>query len=119
MEIIEHQVNGKNIATLTNDLPVIRDVESATDLIGNLYYLGYDALVLQQSDLILDFFDLKTKLAGEVLQKFSNYRIRLAIVGDWSQIDSKSLLEFIRESNAGSLIFFANNDKEAMDKLSE
>ena len=37
-------------------------------------------LVLDETDLGADFFDLRTGLAGEVLQKFTNYRARLAIV---------------------------------------
>ena len=37
-------------------------------------------LVLDEQQLAADFFDLRTGLAGEVLQKFTNYRARLAIV---------------------------------------
>lgn len=37
-------------------------------------------LILDEKDLSPDFFDLRTGLAGEVLQKFTNYRARLAIV---------------------------------------
>src|SRR5262249_31486711 len=38
------------------------------------------ALVLSESDLGLDFFDLRTGLAGELIQKLVNYRVRVAIV---------------------------------------
>lgn len=117
MEIKEHTFNGKNIATVAADGPIIHDVDSAIDLIGNVYYLGYDALVLQYEQLNPAFFDLKTKLAGEVLQKFSSYRLRLAIVGDWTHVTSKSLQDFIRESNAGKLVFFASSTDEALQKL--
>jgi len=37
-------------------------------------------LVLDEAHLGPDFFDLRTGLAGEVFQKFTNYRARLAIV---------------------------------------
>jgi uncharacterized protein DUF4180 len=37
-------------------------------------------LVLDERQIAADFFDLRTGLAGEVLQKFTNYRARLAIV---------------------------------------
>jgi len=37
-------------------------------------------LVLDEKDLSADFFDLRTGFAGDVLQKFTNYRARLAIV---------------------------------------
>ena len=38
-------------------------------------------------------------MAGEILQKFSNYRVRLAIVGDFTPYSSKSIKDFIYESN--------------------
>jgi len=37
-------------------------------------------LVLDEKDLSADFFDLKTGLAGQVLQKFVNYRTKLAVI---------------------------------------
>lgn len=37
-------------------------------------------LILDESRIAPGFFDLRTGFAGEVLQKFANYRARLAIV---------------------------------------
>jgi len=37
-------------------------------------------LLLDESQLGPGFFDLRTGLAGEVFQKFTNYRVRLALV---------------------------------------
>lgn len=37
-------------------------------------------LLLDESHLSKDFFDLKTGFAGQVLQKFVNYRTRLAVI---------------------------------------
>ena len=37
-------------------------------------------LILDESDLGADFFDLRTGLAAAVLQKFTHFRARLAIV---------------------------------------
>lgn len=117
MDIIEHIVNQKLIASIASDIPVIRDMESGTDFIGEIYYLGYYAVILEKTHFVADFFDLKTKLAGDILQKFSNYRVRLAIVGNWEQETSSSLQDFIRESNAGALIHFASSTAEALKKL--
>ncbi|MFZ2340826.1 MAG: DUF4180 domain-containing protein [Bacteroidales bacterium] len=66
-----------------------------------------------------DFFDLKTKIAGDILQKFSNYRMKLAIIGDFSAIKSKSLRDFIRESNNAGTINFVGSMEEAMVKLNK
>ena len=56
-------------------------------------------------------------MAGEILQKFSNYRMRLVIVGDFSALESKSLRDFIYESNKGKLVGFVSTAEEALHKL--
>jgi len=58
-------------------------------------------------------------LAGEILQKFSNYRVRLAIVGDFSTFTSKSIKDFIYESNKGRHINFVSSLDEAIKVLSK
>jgi hypothetical protein len=71
------------IAEIISDQLVITDVDSAVDLLGNVYHQGFDHLIVHEKNIVPAFFDLKTRLAGEVLQKFSNYRVRLAIVGNF------------------------------------
>ncbi|MCH7400850.1 DUF4180 domain-containing protein [Belliella kenyensis] len=63
------------------------------------------------------FFDLKTGIVGEVLQKFSQYKFPLTIVGDFSKYDSTSLKKFIFESNKGKQIGFLSSTDEALEKL--
>ena len=53
----------------------------AVELVGNLYYQETDKIILHEKAIIPVFFDLKNKLAGDILQKFSNYRMRWAILG--------------------------------------
>ena len=62
-------------------------------------------------------FDLKTGLAGEILQKYTNYSVKVAIVGDFSVYESKSLKDFIYECNHGKQIFFVENIDDALDRL--
>nr|WP_280739939.1 DUF4180 domain-containing protein [Pedobacter borealis] len=56
-------------------------------------------------------------MAGEILQKFSNYRVSLAIIGDFSPYQSKSIKDFIYESNKGKHINFLGSAAEALTKL--
>lgn len=42
--------------------------------------MDHGGLMLEESQLGPGFFDLTTGLAGEVFQRFTNYRVRLAIV---------------------------------------
>lgn len=119
MEIKEHIINHIKIAEIISDERVIESAQDGLDLLGNLYYQGFDKVILHEKNITSDFFDLKTKLAGEILQKFSNYRIPLAIVGDFSQYKSKSFQDFISESNTTQHINFATSLPEALERLSE
>ena len=62
---------------------------------------------------------IRTGMAGEILQKFSTYQVQLAIVGDFSEIISKSLKDFIYESNKMGRINFLPGREEALSRLSQ
>jgi hypothetical protein len=106
MEIIEQIEVGTRVAKIKSEAILINNLDDATQLLGDLYYQGFDKIILEEKHICPDFFDLKTKLAGEILQKFSNFKMKLAIVGDWGKYESKSLQDFIFESNKGTLINF-------------
>ncbi len=74
-------------------------------------------IILDKSLICEEFFDLKTRLAGEILQKFINYQFKIAIVGDFSVYTSKSLVDFIYECNQGKDIFFFGDEKQAIEKF--
>lgn len=115
-EIKQSVVAG--VAIVTCDEPVIVDVQSALDLMATVRYeTDCGAIVLPKAGLTEAFFDLKTTLAGQVLQKFVNYQMKLAIVGDFSGYASKALRDFIHESNSGRQIFFLPTEAEAVTKL--
>src|SRR5690606_35038667 len=117
MNIQTHHINNTEIAEVRSEDIVIQNANDALDLMGNIYYQGFDKIIIHQKDLTEDFFDLKNKMAGEILQKFSNYRVRLAIVGDYSKFSSKSLKDFIYESNKGKQVYFATSLEEALNDL--
>ncbi|MDD3972384.1 MAG: DUF4180 domain-containing protein [Clostridia bacterium] len=111
--------NGKNIAIVKSSNALICDVQSALDFIANINYeTGCNRIVIYKSVLCEEFFNLKTKIAGDILQKFINYQIRAAIVGDFGKYSSKSLKDFIYECNNGKDIFFLSKEEEAIQALS-
>ena len=71
-------------------------------------------MVLRKEQIDEPFFRLSTGLAGEVLQKFVNYHMKLAIVGDFSGYTSKPLQDFIRESNEGRHVCFQPDEGAAL-----
>lgn len=117
MEIKTHQINNTAIAEVVSQGIVINNIEDGIDLLGNVYYQGFDKMILYEKNLTTEFFDLKTKMAGEILQKFSNYRMRLIIVGDFTKYDSKSLKDFIFESNNGRMVNFVGSVDDALRTL--
>ena len=96
---------------------VISTIEDAFNLMADLYYQNYDAIILHEENITPTFFDLKTGIAGEILQKFSNYKMRLAIVGDFTTYDSKSFNDFVFESNKNRQINFVGSVEGAMEQL--
>lgn len=87
--------------------------EVAAELLMNCHYQGTDSLIVHEHNLPAEFFDLKTKLAGDILQKFSTYQGRLSIVGDFSKYEGRSLRDFIYESNKGRRINFVTTVEDA------
>jgi len=108
----------------TSQGPVAQAVFSPEETISD-YSTFFDAvmgapagtLAVAREKITDRFFDLKTGPAGEILQKVSTYRKRLVILGDFSKIDSKSLGDFIRESNRTGKVLFVKTIKEAQTLL--
>ncbi|QWU45322.1 MULTISPECIES: DUF4180 domain-containing protein [Bacillus] len=119
MEIKKVVIGGINIAVVRNDRVLISDVQSALDLMATVQYEADSKWIVINKSLISEsFFDLKTRLAGDILQKFINYSVKIAIVGDFSMYTSKSLKDFIYECNKGKDIFFLATEQQSIEKLS-
>lgn len=93
----------------------IASTDDILNFFGDCYLNNCLAMIIGKEDFDESFFDLKTGIAGDILQKMSNYSMRLAIVGDFSKVESKSLRDFIRESNRRKFINFVSSDSEALD----
>lgn len=118
---IEHMKdNGIDIAVISSDEMVIVDAQSALDLAMTVKYeTGAMRIVIDKNAICGDFFVLSTGMAGEILQKFMNYHVKMAVYGDYSQYTSKPLRDFIYESNHGKDFFFVDTKEEAVQKLTE
>lgn len=114
MKIEIHTANSLKIAEIVSESIVIGSLQDAIDLLGECYFLGAGIMIVNEKNIVKDFFNLKTGIAGEILQKFSNYRMRLAIVGDFKKHPGKSLKDFIFESNNSGKIIFVKTKEEAL-----
>ena len=118
MNIRTTERNGVIVAVVESCETLILDVQSALDLIATVQYESNSKrIVLDKGAIANEFFLLSSGLAGDVLQKFINYRTKLAIVGDYSHYTSKPLHAFIYESNNGCDVFFVHTEEEAVERL--
>ncbi len=111
--------NKKNIVVIEmeNHKPLIFDTASALDLAMSLnYHYQTTDIILRKEAIINGFYDLSSGIAGEILQKYINYDIHLAIVGDFSE-GSQALKDFIREANKGNNFYFVSTFEEAVECL--
>ena len=111
---ISHTIGKAMVAEVAANDMLLTVPEDANDLLGNAYYQGFDGMIISADKISPRFFDLKTRLAGEILQKFSTFQMRLAIVGNFSTFTSESLKSFVYESNRGSLIHFSPTTADAV-----
>lgn len=121
MHIKEYMENGCKIIIIeaADDEKVIADVQSALDLMMRAKYeWNTDRIAIDKKAVADDFFILSTTLAGEILEKYIQYGMKLAIFGDFSVYTSKPLKDFIFESNKGKDFFFVTGEEEAVQKLS-
>ena len=112
-----HDLDNTKVAELISDEQIINSLDNALDVMGNASYLGAYAVLVKKEQITPEFFDLKTGVAGEILQKFSTYNMQLGIMGDFSKINSQSLRDFIYESNKMGRIVFGSTMKDILNLL--
>lgn len=91
----------------------------ALDLIGNAGYQGAAWVVVPVERFDETFFQLSTRVAGDIIQKFVQYRVGLAVIGDISRhtTDSSALRDFVRECNRGRQTWFLADIDELRERL--
>lgn len=93
--------------------------DTALELIGDAMGCQAEVVAVPVERVADTFFALRSGVAGEVVQKFVNYRIRLVIVGDISSrvADSDALRDFVREANRGNQVWFVTDRAELEERL--
>ena len=93
--------------------------QDALDLIGEAWGVGAECVCVPAGRFDPSFFDLSTGRAGEFVQKFVNYGVRLVVLGDISSYvaASNALRDFVRESNRGAHLWFLASSEELAERL--
>lgn len=121
MPDIVKELHGLRVLVCAQDGAKLETERDGDDLLGAAFSENAAMVAVPVARLHPAFFQLSTRLAGGVTQKFANYRIRLAIVGDVSPwiTTSKPFHDFVYESNRGGQLWFVRNMDELESRLAE
>jgi Domain of unknown function (DUF4180) len=95
------QQNGKTFIECLPGVLCLQNERDALDLVAACGENDTPLLLLYAENLAPTFFDLSTRLAGEILLKFTNYRIRAAAVLTPELATKGKFGEFVLETNRG------------------
>lgn len=115
-----HERGSHRTAEVVAEGVVVHTAEDVLDMLASVLWIEEaQHLVLHEGNVTPQFFDLTTGVLGDILQKCSNYRFRLALVGEFDKYGSNSLRAFIAESNRSGHVLFVKTLEEALERLTD
>lgn len=110
-----HRHAGRTIL----ELPAEGEPLGALDIIGETYGTGVDWVAIPASRLPDNFFRLRSGVLGEFTQKFVNYGLRLAVIGDVSRhMDaSTAFRDYVVETRRTGGIWFCDDMPALLGRL--
>lgn len=109
--------DGQKIILASESGVVIHSFSDISNAVGSTF--GSEGLILTEQDVSPDFFRLRTGLAGELFQKFSNYKLRLALVLPDFAAHGERFSELAYEHSTHNQIRFVHTLEEAKDWLAQ
>jgi hypothetical protein len=113
------ETHGTRVVSCSPEGDKIQNERDAMEIIGEALQQRAGLVLIPSERFGADFFRLRTTVAGQIIQKFVTYRLRLAIVGDISPYlaQSTALRDFVIESNRGRRVWFLNSENELEERL--
>jgi hypothetical protein len=111
------QKNGKRYVECLAGKACIESERDALDWVAICGETESSGLLLHAGNLSPDFFDLKTGLAGAVLQKFVTYGVRVAAVLPQELVGKGRFWEMVIEANRGRQFHVSPEQAQAEDWL--
>ena len=108
MSVTVENRHGTKVLSYPVEGPKLATDRDAVDLIAQSFEHHPDLVVIPVERFDEGFFTLSTRIAGEIVQKFVNYQMRLAIIGDIARHleASSALRDYVRETNRGRQVWF-------------
>ena len=94
--------NGRTYLECLPDEWQLASEQDALDLVAACGEYETERLLLHAASLPDTFYDLKTRLAGDAMLKFSNYRIRVAAIIPAERSSQGRFGEMVMETNRGN-----------------
>jgi len=92
----------------------LTDAREATDVVGACFEHDTDRVLLDEAVLPPAFFALRTRFAGEFLEKLQTYRLRAAVVVSPAADHGERFAEYLREARQGRYCRFLDSREEAL-----
>jgi hypothetical protein len=114
-----YELHGVRLLECAAEGKQFRSERDSLDLIGAVWNHEATFVVIPVGRLADDFFQLKTRVAGEMLHKLTLYKLRVVIVGDISRHleESSAFRDFVYETNRGRQVWFAASAEELEERL--
>ncbi len=110
------KANGRYIECISAETPLGTE-QDALDLIAICGENNTNHLIIHTEALSDDFFKLRTGVAGRMLQKFINYRVKTGVIITDEQIIRGKFKEMLAESNQGNDFRVFNSISDAENWL--
>lgn len=110
---------GLRLLLIPAEGPALLRAEEADEFLSEAWGRDADLILIPASRLGDGFFRLETGFAGAMLQKFVNYRMRVAVLGDFAPwtAQSRALRDFIHECNKGEEVWLLASQAELEARL--
>ncbi|WP_439070154.1 DUF4180 domain-containing protein [Serratia nevei] len=120
MRYAVRQIHDRRLVVFAEAGPPLKDENDVSLFIAPAFEHDAGMLALPVNRLDAAFFQLRSGIAGAVLQKFINYRLRVALRGDditsWLA-QSNALQDFVREANRSEQVSFLPSLAELEQRL--
>jgi Domain of unknown function (DUF4180) len=121
MPLLPQFIHGIPVLLCEAEGKKLRHDSDAIEVIGEALHQSVELVGIPVERFGDDFFQLNTRIAGEIIQKFVMYKLRVAIVGDISRHVEASLAlrDFVYEANRGNQLWFVASLSELKARLEE
>jgi PadR family transcriptional regulator, regulatory protein AphA len=107
------EIENKKYIELISATTLISTENDALDLVSLCWEHDTYSLMIHYEDLSEDFFKLKTKVAGNIIQKFINYGLKAAAIIPQEVIQKGRFREMALETNKGNHFRMYESKEEA------